>query len=44
MKKLLAILFVAALIVFATTTNNVQAGDGEEESIPVYHIPMPYFS
>lgn len=42
MKKLLAILFVAALLLFGTTTVDLYASDGEEDSIPIYLIPMPH--
>ena len=42
MKKLLAILFVTALLVFGTTSATLYASDGEEDAIPVYHIPMPF--
>ena len=42
MKKLLAILFVTALLLFGTTTVDIYASGGEEDDIPIYLIPMPY--
>ena len=42
MKKLLAILFATALLVFGTTSANLYALNGEEDEIPEVYIPMPY--
>jgi len=43
MKKLLAILFATALLVFGTTATSLYAKDTDPiEDIPEVYIPMPY--